>query len=112
LANLDTDENFPVQVVFLLREFGHNVLTAKEAGKANKGLNDDVVLADALAAGRILLTENRRDFVRRHNAGKPHQGIIVCRHVPDFELYARLINEAIASAPPEQRWLLRVRRPG
>ena len=87
-------------------------LMAQEAGRAGLGIDDDTVLADATSTGRILLTQNRRDFIRRHNAGCfPHEGIIVCTYDPDAEARARRIDEAIASVAGPGRWLLRVNRP-
>jgi uncharacterized protein with PIN domain len=111
LAQFYADENFRKPVVEALRLLGHDVLTAQEAGRAGLGIDDDTVLADALAVGRILLTQNRRDFIRRHNMGLPHQGIIVCTHDPDAEALARRIDEAIAAVAGPGRWLLRVNRP-
>ena len=111
MARLYADENFRKPVVEALRLLGHDVLTAQEAGRAGLGIDDDTVLADAMSAGRSLLTQNRRDFVRRHHAGLPHQGIIVCTYDPDTEALAHRINEAIAAVDGPGRWLLRVNRP-
>ncbi len=111
MAQFYADENFRRPVVEALRVLGHDVLTAQEAGRAGLGIDDDTVLADATSTGRILLTQNRRDFIRRHNAGLPHQGIIVCTYDPDAEALARRIDEAIASVAGPGRWLLRVNRP-
>jgi uncharacterized protein with PIN domain len=111
LALFYADENFRKPIVEALRLLGHDVLTAQEAGKAGLGIDDDTVLADALAVGRILLTQNRRDFIRRHNAGLPHQGIVVCTYDPDAEALAHRIDEAVASVAGPGRWLLRVNRP-
>jgi hypothetical protein len=111
LADFYADENFRYPVVDALRRLGHDVLTAREAGRAGVGIDDDTVLADAAAAGRILLTQNRRDFIRRHNAGVPHAGIVVCTYDPDSEALARRIHSAIAAADLSGAWLLRVNRP-
>jgi hypothetical protein len=108
LAQSDADENFRSPVVEALRLLGHDVLTAQEAGRAGLGIDADTVLVDAAAAGRILLTQNRRNFIRRHNAGSPHQGIVVCTYDPDAEALASRIDEAVAGPG---RWLLRVNRP-
>lgn len=111
MAHFYADENFCYPVFDALRRLGHDVLTAQEAGRAGTGIGDDAVLADAAAAGRILLTQNRRDFIRRHNAGTPHRGIVVCTYDPDAEGLARRINVAVAAADPAGGWLLRVNRP-
>jgi hypothetical protein len=111
LAQFYADENFRLPVVEVLRQLGHDVLTAQEAGRAGLGIDDDTVLADAAAADRILLTQNRRDFIHRHNAGMPHQGIIVCTYDPDAGALAHRIDEAVATIMAPGRWLLRVNRP-
>jgi len=66
LARFYTDENFPLAVVALLRALGHDVLTAKEAGNANLQIPDEDVLAFAASNNRIVLTRNRRHFMRLH----------------------------------------------
>jgi hypothetical protein len=111
LAQFYADENFRRPVVEALQLLGHDVLTAQEAGRAGLGIDDDTVLADAAAAGRILLTQNRRGFIRRHNAGLPHQGIVVCTYDPNAGALAHRIDEAIATVDGPGRWLLRVNRP-
>jgi Domain of unknown function (DUF5615) len=111
LVHFYADENFRRPVVEALRQLGHDVPTAQEAGRAGLGIDDDTILADAAAADRILLTQNRRDFIRRHHAGMPYQGIIVCTYDPDAGAMARRIDEAVATASVPGRWLLRVNRP-
>ena len=90
---------------------GDHVLTAQEAGRAGQGISDDAVLADAAAADRVLLTQNRRDFIRLHNVGMPHAGIVVCTYDPDAERLARRIDVAVSTAGVLVRTLLRVNRP-
>ena len=58
MAQLYADENFGGRVVQELRRLGHDVLTVQEADR--RGRDDAAVLADATAAGRALLTYNRR----------------------------------------------------
>jgi len=64
MALLYADENFDYPVVERLRQLGHDVITVQEVGRA--GGNDSQVLADATAAGRAVLTYNRRHFERLH----------------------------------------------
>ncbi len=111
MAQFYADENFRRPVVEALCQLGHDVLTAQEAGRAGLGIDDDTVLADATAAGRTLLTQNRRDFIRRHNAGMPHRGIVVCTYDPDAQALASRIDQAVATITAPGRWLLRVNRP-
>lgn len=95
MANLYTDENFPLPVVELLRSFGHDVLTARQAGNANLRIPDEEVLAFAVSNARAVLTRNRRDFMRLHILQPDHAGIIVCTEDPDFERLATRINKLL-----------------
>jgi hypothetical protein len=111
LAAFSADEKFRYLVVEALRRLGHDVLTCQEAGRAGQGLADDVVLADALAMGRVVLTQNRKHFIRLHNGGQDHRGVVVCTYDRDAEALARRIDEAVAAQEPGGRWLARVNRP-
>ncbi|MGO9468228.1 MAG: DUF5615 family PIN-like protein [Isosphaeraceae bacterium] len=111
MAQLYADENFRYPVVEAPRRLGHDVLTAQEAGRGGKVIDDDTVLADADAAGRILLSQNRRDFIRRHHAGLPHRGIVVSTYDPDAAALAQRIDAALAAESGPGRWLRRVNRP-
>jgi hypothetical protein len=42
MANLYSNENFPLDLVLLLRQQGHNIVTSYEAGQANQGITDMV----------------------------------------------------------------------
>ncbi|NJO63947.1 MAG: DUF5615 family PIN-like protein [Richelia sp. RM2_1_2] len=110
MARLYTDENFPLPVVEFLRGFGHDVLTARDAGKANQKIPDEEVLAFATMAERVLLTLNRRDFIRLHRLQPEHTGIIVCTEGSDFKSQAIRIHEAISAEENIIRKLVRVNR--
>ena len=51
------DENFPLPVVAELRRLGHDVVTAFEDGRANRGIDDEAVLKRATTLDRIVLTK-------------------------------------------------------
>jgi hypothetical protein len=51
MAQLYSNENFPLPAVEELRRLGHNVLTIQETGQANQSLSDEDVLAFAYAEG-------------------------------------------------------------
>ncbi len=53
-----TDENIPRSVVIGLREAGHDVLWVKEV---MRGVDNDVILARAMAEGRVVVTFDK-DF--------------------------------------------------
>ncbi|MFB2836343.1 DUF5615 family PIN-like protein [Floridanema evergladense] len=38
-----SNENFPLEMVKALRNFGYDVLTSYESGRANQGISDDEV---------------------------------------------------------------------
>ncbi len=76
MARFYADEQFPLPVVELLRNLGHDVLTVQEAGNANQRIPDEQVLAFAVSQERAILTINRIDFIRLHR--REHFGIVVC----------------------------------
>ena len=111
MATFYADENFRYPVVEALRRRGHDVLTCHEAGRANLGLGDEIVLTDALNFGRIVLTQNCDDFKHLHRQGLPHVGIVNCSYDPDTEGHAQRIEEAVLNETPGGRWLVRLTRP-
>ena len=111
MAQLYADENFPLPVVEELRRMGHDVLTIQETGKAGQSVPDDVVLDSARADDRILLTLNRKHFIRLHNEQPHHAGIVVCTFDPDFVGQAHRIHKAIEAQTQLSDQLVRVNRP-
>lgn len=111
MARLYADEDFDHPVVHEARRLGHDVLTVHEAGRANQGISDIDVLADATALGRAVLTFNRRDFIRLHLRSAAHAGIIVCTRDPDVSTLARRIDRAISTFLDLSGQLIRVNRP-
>ena len=75
MARLYSNENFPVPAVAELRRLGHDVLTPT-AGQAGRGVPDQEVLAFATGQDRAVLSMNRRHFIRLHQAGSQHAGIV------------------------------------
>ncbi|HAX76935.1 MAG TPA: hypothetical protein DCY88_14125 [Cyanobacteria bacterium UBA11372] len=71
-----SNENFPIDMVYLLRSLGYDVLTSYEAGQANQKIPDEQVLIYATNAGRIVITENRQDFIDLHFTTSNHTVII------------------------------------
>jgi hypothetical protein len=111
MAALYADEDFSLPVVQNLRQLGHDVLTAQEAGQADQGISDDLVLAFAASQQRAVLTFNRRDFIRLHQQGIPHFGVIACTRDPDVVALALRIHQAIAGCASLENQLIRVNRP-
>lgn len=110
MALLYADEDFPHPVADALRSLGHDVLTAQAAGQANQKIPDAQVLAHAASLDRAVLTHNRRDFMRLHQASAKHAGIIVCTHDADAEALARRIHEAMVKVPDLHGQLVRIIR--
>ena len=109
MAYLYADEQFPLPVVQILRDFGHNVLTVQQAEKC--GDSDAEVLAFAIDNKRALLTQNRRHFIKLHLEKPNHNGIIVCSEDRDSNSLAQRINNAIAKEKSLENKLIRVKRP-
>lgn len=112
MAKFYTNENFPLPAVQTLRTLGHDVLTSLEAGRANQALPDEDVLAFACQQGRILLTLNRKHFIKLHQESLAHSGIIACSFDPDYAELAKRISEAASQNEPMTGKLVRVNRPG
>lgn len=111
MVRLFVDENFPLPVVEELRRIGHDVVTMQDAGLAGRSLPDEAVLDQASAEGRALLTLNRKHFIRIHEAGRRHEGVIVCTFDLDFAGQAARIHREIAGRPDLSGQLVRVNRP-
>ncbi len=111
MARIYANENFYRQVVLLLREMGHDVLTSLEAGRANRKIPDEEVLDFAISEKRCVLTLNRRHFGRLHLMVPSHFGIIACTEDADFEGLANRIHEAIQSVNMLDNQLLKIYRP-
>lgn len=91
------NENFPLPIVKLLRDYGYDVLTSLEAGNANQRIPDEDVLKFAVEQNRILLTLNRRDFIQLHRINPNHCGIIVCTENTDFKSFANSLHIEIVN---------------
>lgn len=111
MARLYSNENFPLPVVEELRNLGHDVLTIQETGKASQAMSDEDVLEFANEKQRILLTLNRRHFIRLHNKRQPHAGILACTFDPDFSAFAKRINDAIQEESNFSQKVVRINRP-
>lgn len=111
MARFYSNENFPLPVVEQMRKFGHDVLTIQETGKAGQSVSDEEVLSFAIETQRIVLTLNRKHFIRLHKFHPRHFGIIVCSFDPDFLGQAERIHDVVNSKPDISGELIRVNRP-
>jgi predicted nuclease of predicted toxin-antitoxin system len=110
MARLYADEQFPRATSEQLQSLGHDVLTVQAAG--NAGDSDPEVLDFARLNHRIVITQNRRDFIRLHRQNPEHSGIVICTTDQNSEALAERIDRAIRSAEPLDGQLVRVVRPG
>ncbi len=106
------DENFPLAVVTKLRNLGHDVLTALEDERANQKIPDEKVIERATEElERAVLTINRIDFKRLHNANSDHAGIVICTFDADFIGQANRIDAACKKFTEIKGQLVRIYRP-
>lgn len=111
MARLYANENFALPVVEELRRRGHDVLTTQDSGKAGQAIPDEEVLAFSVAQNRILLTLNRKHFIRLHGVHPDHAGIIACTFDPDFVGLASRIHDALREQVEFSSHLIRIQRP-
>jgi len=110
MARLYSNENFPLDIVWQLRQLGYDVLTSYEAGQANQGIPDDAVLSFATQQSRILITLNREDFIALHRSGISHTGIIICKDDRDYLGQAQALQAYLSENPDFTNRLIRIKK--
>lgn len=88
-----SNENFPLEMVDLMRGMSYDILTSYEAGQANQKIPDNVVLEYATSAGRIVITENRQDFINLHSTTSNHAGIVICKADRDYAGKVQVLHD-------------------
>jgi predicted nuclease of predicted toxin-antitoxin system len=111
MARLYANENFPLPVVAELRRLGHDVVTVRETGNANRATPDAEVLEFAGSEGQAVLTLNRKHFITLHALTPAHAGIVVCTVDADFVGQAQRIHASLALYTDLSGMLVRVNRP-
>jgi hypothetical protein len=111
MARLYANEDFSYPVVQRLRQLGHDILTAHEAGQAGQCITDEAVLAFATAVGRAIVPFTRWHFIRLHSEVSSHVGIIVCTRDDDVLALAARIHQQLQRDLTLQDQLLRINRP-
>jgi hypothetical protein len=109
VAQFYADENVDYSGVERLRALGHDVVTVQEAGE--QGGDDAHVLVTATAAGRAVLTFDRRDFGRLHRQIPAHAGIVSCTWDADADALASRIQNIVAATVSLTGQHLRVTKP-
>ncbi len=105
------DENFDFPVVDGLRDIGYDILTMNDLDLHNQSIPDDRVLEIATELKRVLLTFNRRDFIRLHRQSDEHAGIVVCTQYRDLDVILKQLDLALKSETNFEGKLLRVYKP-
>lgn len=95
MVRLYADEDVFAPLVEHLRQLGVDVLTTRDAGRANRGLADEDQLRYATELGRSLLTHNRRHFRRLHRLQPSHAGIVAVSQTLEFAREARRLRELL-----------------
>ena len=111
MARFYSNENFPLLTAVNLRELGHEVMTAFEAGNPIRRVADEAVLAYAMSGNRAVLTINRKHFIALHHRTPTHCGIVVCSLDSDFAGQANRIHAAVSIHADLTGMLIRVNRP-
>jgi Domain of unknown function (DUF5615) len=111
MLKLYADEQFPHPVVKRLIIKGYDILTVREAGKANQRIPNEDVLAFAISQERAVITQNRRDFIALHNQSLAHAGIVACSKNLDWDSFTEEINRILLGKESIAGELVRVNRP-
>ena len=104
------NENFALDMVEILRKLGHVVTTSYEAGQANKSIPDDEVLSYAIRNGLAVITFNRDDFIKLHNNGVQHSGIVVCKTNRDYRSQISCLQDYLHTQSSLVNRLIRIKR--
>jgi len=108
VARVNSNENVSLRIVEALRKLGHDIETSFEAGNANQETPDEEVLEYALSNSRVVLTNNRKDFIKLHRKSVPHCGIAVYTVQPDAIETSTKIHGVLSDSRSVGRFLARV----
>lgn len=108
--NFYSNENFALDMVKMLRRLGCNVLTSYDAGQANQSIPDNKVLDYATRNNLVVITFNRDDFVKLHNNGIQHSGIIICKTDRDYQGQVDFLQEYLQNQDSLRNRLVRIKK--
>ena len=108
MVDLYSNENFPIDMVVLLRDLGYDVLTSYDAGQANQGIPDADVLTYATQNNRVVITLNRQDFIDLHRKSPDHNGIIICKDDRNYTDQVQTLHTYLENQPSLTNRLIRV----
>lgn len=112
MARIYSNECFSLPVVEALRKLGHDVVTTFDRGLANSSVSDEEVLRYATEESRILITFNRKHFIRLHHRQSGHAGIVVCTEDRSVAELSERIHGELNRQANMHGLLIRVNRPG
>ena len=107
---LYSNENFALDMVYMLRILGYKVTTSYDAGQANQGISDNQVLNYATQNNFVVITFNRDDFIELHNSGLKHAGIIICKTDRDYQGQIQTLHEYLQTQDSLNNRLIRVKK--
>jgi predicted nuclease of predicted toxin-antitoxin system len=96
MVSFYSNENFPLAMVELMRSVGYDVLTSYEAGNSNQRIPDGQVLEYATQFNRVIITENRQDFIDLHYSNVFHCGIVICKADRDYEGKVQILHDFLS----------------
>ncbi|MBE9069886.1 DUF5615 family PIN-like protein [Leptolyngbya cf. ectocarpi LEGE 11479] len=108
MVDLYSNENFPIDMVVLLRNLGYDVLTSYDAGQANQGIPDEDVLTYAIQNNRVVITLNRQDFINLHRSITSHNGIIICKDDRNYTSQIQALHTYLENQASLANRLIRV----
>lgn len=104
------DEDFDHIAVGYLLEWGYDVVTIQDLGLDRIKFPDEAVLQKAIDLKRVLLTHNRRHFIRLHARNDHHFGIIVCTQSRQHKRLAEKIVEILEDSDEIDGQLIKIYR--
>ncbi|MEH2135035.1 MAG: DUF5615 family PIN-like protein [Nostoc sp.] len=110
MFKLYSNDNFPIDMVLELRQYGYDILTSQEAGQANQGIPDEDVLTFATQNQRVVITLNREDFIALHRSAIYHQGIIICKTDRDYAGQIHALYAYLQQTEDLKNRLIRVKK--
>lgn len=95
------DEHVKEPIADQLKRRGIDVLTAKDAGRANQEIPDDEQLAFAVSQGRVLVTADR-DFTTLAYTCTPHEGVILLQREVAIGRYVEYLEAVALIVDPDE----------
>jgi predicted nuclease of predicted toxin-antitoxin system len=95
------DEHVKEAIADQLKLRGIDVLTAKDAERANQEISDEDQLAFAAPQGRVLVTADR-DFTVLAYARTPHEGVILLQREVEIGQYVEYLEAVSLIVEPEE----------